>query len=269
MWIYPKFIWTKRWALGLEHVKNIRGFFFQSWNSKVNRIISICIQKIKKSLKIKVASLLEERITCYTLLNLKRFNQQSGAVDFGDSTFYTSLQSSHMFPLKRWPPFNSRYPLFIYVCCFRLSEPSRLHSLFLPALGSVCSFILTPAFSRFCVLNVRQVLCIFCLPASFAISGWVDVRTMVPQGVGVENRICSLRMQKRKESGRDGGMDEGRGEGLYLMWGPSKASRGIKADHGRPDAASPCQPQGIHPSACFWETPLSCCFFSPNFCFFT
>lgn len=40
----------------------------------------------------------------------------------------------------------------------------------LPALGSVCPFILTPALSRFCVLNVRQISGIFCLPASLSLS---------------------------------------------------------------------------------------------------
>lgn len=195
-------------------------------------------------------------------MNLKVVNHQSGEVIFGEETSYTCC-CHRTFPLKQWPPFNSRYLLFIHVCCFRFWEPSWQYSLFLPALGSVCPFILTPALSRFCVLNARQVLCIFSLSS---IPLWMDrCKDHGPWRGRVENRICSLRMQRGKKVRERDGWEEGGLWGCIWCETPSKASRGIKAEHGQPDAASPCHPQGIHPSACFWQTPSSCCFFTQLF----
>lgn len=80
--------------------------------------------------------------------------------------------------------------------------------------GSVCAFILTPAHSRFRVLNVRQVfLCIFRLLASLC--GWIDVRTRVPQGVGWKTEFIHLECKEERKWER--GTDEGRGVGLHLM----------------------------------------------------
>lgn len=120
--------------------------------------------------------------------------------------------------------------------------------------------------------SVRQVRCIFYFFAilHLCLSFWMGrCENHGPSRGRVENRICSLRMQRGKKVGERDGWMKGGSVGLHLMWGPSKASLGIKADHGQPDASSPCQPQGIYPSACFWKNPSSCCFFSPNFCFFT
>lgn len=128
---------------------------------------------------------------------------------------------------------------------------------FLPAPGSVRPFILTQASLRFRVLNVRQVLCILSHPPFLC--GGIDVRT-VPQGVK-----WKLTWKGKRKEKWERWMDGGRGVGLHLMLDPSKASRRIKADHGQPDAASPCHPQGIHPSACFGRLLHPVVFFLPNF----
>lgn len=178
-----------------------------------------------------------------------------------------------MIPLKWWPPFNIRYLLFIQVCCFRLSESSRPYSLFLPTFGSVCPFILTLDFSRFCVL--RPPLDRFCLlsslfffllplPLSFSVSLWMGrCEDHGPSRGRGENRICSLRMQRGKKVGWRGWIDEGRGVGLHLMWGPSKASQRIKADHGPTWCCVPLSTSRHLSVSLFLETPSSCCFFFP------
>lgn len=125
---------------------------------------------------------------------------------------------------------------------------SILSSSYRPSQGSV-SF----TSDRFCAFFP------FCLTPS--LSGWVDVRTMDPQGVGWKTEIVHLECKEERKLERGiYGWKEGGSVGLHLMWGPSKTSRGIKVDHGRPNASSPCQPQGIYPSACFWKNPSSCCF---------
>lgn len=108
-------------------------------------------------------------------------------------------------------------------------------------------------------------------PASLRLSGWIDVRTTVPQGGRVENRICSLQMQRGKKVGErdgwtDGWMDGGRGVGMHLMWGPSKTSQGIKADHNlmpRPPSTS------RHPSVSLFlkDSFILLFYFLPRFFF--
>lgn len=106
--------------------------------------------------------------------------------------------------------FEHAISAFCLYLCFRLSVPSRLH-----ALGSVCPFILTLAFSRFCVLNLRQVLCGFSLPVSLSLpppsplTGWVDVRTTVPQGVEWKTEFVHLECKEERKWERvmDGWMD--------------------------------------------------------------
>lgn len=76
---------------------------------------------------------------------------------------------------------------------------------------------------------------------------------------------------KRKESGREGWMngwmDGGRGVGMHLMWGPSKTSQGIKADHNlmpRPPSTS------RHPSVSLFlkDSFILLFYFLPRFFFF-
>lgn len=49
------------------------------------------------------------------------------------------------------------------------------------------------------------------------LSGWVDVRTLVPEGGRGENRICSLRMQRGKKVEERDGWIKGFSTGLHLM----------------------------------------------------
>lgn len=107
-------------------------------------------------------------------------------------------------------------------------------------------------------------------PASLRLSGWIDVRTTVPQGGRVENRICSLQMQRGKKVGeRDGWTDGWMEAGVWgCIWCEALQRRVRESKPTTTWCHVPRQPQGIRPSACFWKTPSSCCFISSHVFFF-
>ena len=173
-----------------------------------------------------------------------------------------------MVSLKRWPPFNFRYLLFMHDCCFRLSEAGRRCSLFLPALGSACPFILTLGFSRFCVLNVRHVFSIFFFFAFSVSFKMVRCEVRGPSRAQVENRICSLRMQRGKKVGREGGMDGWRYGCRFAS--DVRPFKGESGNQSRPQPTWCCVPVSTsrHPSVsffCFLKDSFILLFFFPHF----
>lgn len=174
-------------------------------------------------------------------------------MDFGRGSYsITTYFSHHTFPLKQPPSFNFQYVLFLStsVVVGHQSPVGSFHSFSLLLVQSMLSSSHRPSQgSASWTYRFRQPTppphphSPSLLPfLRLSLPGWIDVRTMVPQGVMWKTEFCSLRMQRVKKVW-DRGM-EGRmgGAGLHLMWGPSKASQWIKADHSQPDAASPCQP---------------------------
>ena len=130
-----------------------------------------------------------------------------------------------MFLLKQWPPFNMRHLLFIKVCCFQLAEPSR------PCSSRFC-LCFHPHIGLLKVLRPRRqtgfVHFFFFFnapsPSLFLWMGRCEAHGPSRGREGKQNLFT--RNAKRKESWREGWLDEGRGAGLHLMWGPSKACRG-------------------------------------------
>lgn len=82
------------------------------------------------------------------------------------------------------------------------------------------------------------------------------MRSTVPQGVGWKTEFVRLECKEERKLER-GMLDGWRECRVASDVRPFKRESRIKADHGQPDASSPCQPQGIYQS-----------FFS-NFCCFT
>lgn len=211
----------------------------------------------------------------FIIQNIIKVNVTSSFTGGKVDSFFPPHFIHHIFPLKQWPPFNFQCILFIRVCCFLSWGPGRQYVQFLPRSYFCLSFhphtglhkVQRPEREKGFVHFLKKFLYVFS-PASLRLSGWIDVRTTVPQGGRVENRICSLQMQRGKKVGeRDGWTDGGRGVVMHLMWGPSKTSQGIKADHNlmpRPPSTS------RHPSVSLFlkDSFILLFYFLPRFFFF-
>lgn len=213
----------------------------------------------------------------FIIQNIIKVNVTSSFTGGGKvDSFFPPHFIHHIFPLKQWPPFNFQCILFIRVCCFLSWGPGRQYVQFLPRSYFCLSFhphtglhkVQRPEREKGFV-HFFLFLYVFS-PASLRLSGWIDVRTTVPQGGRVENRICSLQMQRGKKVGeRDGWTDRWMEAGVWgCIWCEALQRRVRESKPTTTWCHVPRQPQGIHPSACFWKTPSSCCFISSHVFFF-
>lgn len=169
---------------------------------------------IKEILKLKVVSLLKEKKYMFSFSNFKWFshNHQSGEVDF--TTFYTLFQSSSLRSNDHLSTFGTSFSSMSVVS--GCQSPVGHTHLVLSILSSLWPF------SRFCVLQSDRFGAFFFFFAvlHLCLSFWMcRCENHGPSRGQVENRICSLRMQRGKKVGeREGWMDEGR-EGVWgCIW---------------------------------------------------
>lgn len=97
----------------------------------------------------------------------------------------------------------------------------------------------------------------FCFSVFFG--GWVDIKTIVPLGGQIED---SVHLEQKEERERD----EGRERVCVCIWCEAFQRQVVNQSlpRLRPDAPSPCQPQGII-SRFFLILPSFCCNFLPFF----